>query len=164
MRLQHLERYKAGGSGKKLQLAIPLPRTADGRIYRFSPNPNAHPRHFLLGERVQGFTLPKSPTPRMTRMPGTPGTICPYSGVTDQDDAFTQPEDITAAREIVAHAVQTDLAELAHGMLDSLSRSAGSRFTQIQVGPIAVQRRIATRPPHRTVGAACPHTAPTSGG
>ncbi|MDP9412505.1 MAG: hypothetical protein M3Q08_00040 [Pseudomonadota bacterium] len=36
-----------------MQLSIPAPKTPDGRVYRFSPNEVAHPRHFVLGEAVR---------------------------------------------------------------------------------------------------------------
>jgi len=34
---------------------IPAPKTSDGRVYRYSPNVDAHPRHFVLDDRVAGF-------------------------------------------------------------------------------------------------------------
>ena len=49
MRFRNLEKYKTGGSGNNMTLGIPLPKTPDGRVYRYSPNENAHPRLFLLG-------------------------------------------------------------------------------------------------------------------
>ncbi|WP_194480578.1 hypothetical protein [Bradyrhizobium sp. CCBAU 53338] len=55
MRSKKLERFKTSGSGKLLELGIPLPTTLDGMVYRFSPNPDAHLRHLLLGQRAEGF-------------------------------------------------------------------------------------------------------------
>jgi len=66
MRFKNLERFKTGGAGNNLQLSIPLPKTPDGRVYRYSPNENAHPRLFLLGDRVPDFALPETLTARMT--------------------------------------------------------------------------------------------------
>ncbi|UPJ57014.1 hypothetical protein [Bradyrhizobium sp. 192] len=136
MRFRNLESYRSSGAGSDMQLAIPLPRTPDGRVYRYSPNENAHPRHFLLGGRVEGVTPPEAPTPRMTHAPGTPGTICPYSGVKAEDGAFTHPDDIAAAKEVVAHAAAADVAEVFHGMFADLGRKfAGSKFVKIKPGP-----------------------------
>ena len=73
MRLRNVERFKTGGAGNNIQLGIPLAKTADGRVYRYSPNENAHPRLFLLGDRVPDFALPETLTARMTHAPGTPG-------------------------------------------------------------------------------------------
>ncbi len=39
----------------------------------------------------------------MVHPPGTPGTICPYSGVLGDDSDFTHPDDIAAAKEVVAY-------------------------------------------------------------
>ena len=104
MRFRNLEKYKTGGSGNNMTLGIPLPKTPDGRVYRYSPNENAHPRLFLLGGRVPEFILPETLTARMTHPLGTPGTICPDSGTSDEDSNFTHPDDIAAAKEVVAHA------------------------------------------------------------
>ena len=89
MRLRNLEQYRTGGVGNDMQLSIPLPKTPDGRVYRYSPNANAHPRLFLLGDRVEGFALPETMTERMSQMPGTPGTRCPYSGVKAESSSST---------------------------------------------------------------------------
>ena len=136
MRLKNLEKYKVGGTGNDMRLSIPLPTTPDGRVYRYSPNERAHPRHFLLGSRVEGVAPPEALTPRMTHVPGTPGTICPYSGIADDDEAFTHPDDIAAANEVVAHAFTTDAAEAFHGLFEDLARkSSGNKFVQWKTGP-----------------------------
>jgi hypothetical protein len=136
MRFKNLERFKTGGAGNTMQLSIPLPKTPDGRTYRYSPNKNAHPRHFLLGDRIEGFVLPAALTPRMTHAPGRPGTTCPYSGLRADDSDFTHPDDIAAAREVVAHAVHHDVSEALHGMFAGLAQKhSNSKFLQITTGP-----------------------------
>jgi hypothetical protein len=136
MRFRNLEKYKTGGSGNNMTLGIPLPKTPDGRVYRYSPNENAHPRLFLLGERAPEFVVPETLTARMTHPPGTSGTICPYSGISDEDANFTHPADIAAAKEVVAHAAHADAAALIHGMFDDLARkNSGNRFLTIKTGP-----------------------------
>lgn len=136
MRFKNLESYRIGGVGSDMQLGIPLPKTPDGRVYRYSPNENAHPRLFLLGDRVDGFALPETMSARMSHMPGTPGTICPYSGALDEDEAFTHPDDVAAAQEVVAHAAAADVAEAFHGMFADLGRKfAGNKFVKIKPGP-----------------------------
>lgn len=135
MRFRNLEKYKTGGSGNNITLGIPLPKTPDGRVYRFSPNEAAHPRLFLLGNRVLGFSVPEDLTPRMKHPPGTPGTICPYSGTADEDDNFMHPDDVAAAREVVAHAFHADAAAAFHGIFDDLARkTAGNKFIKVTTG------------------------------
>lgn len=136
MRFKNIERFKTGGSGNLLELGIPLPTTPDGRVYRYSPNPDAHPRHFLLGQRAEGFVVPSEPSGRMTHPPGTPGTICPYSGQLADDDEFTHPDDIEAAKELVAHAAHADMQEALHAMFSGLERRhSGNSFLKISAGP-----------------------------
>ena len=72
MRFRNLEKYKTGGSGNNMTLGIPLPKTPDGRVYRYSPNENAHPRLFLLGERVPEFVVPETTAPARTGMSRPP--------------------------------------------------------------------------------------------
>jgi hypothetical protein len=136
MRFKKLESYKVGGVGSKMRLEIPLPTTPAGRVYRYSPNENAHPRHFLLGDRIGGFTLPNTMTPRMTHMPGTPGTVCPYGGGFHDDNSFAHPDDVDAAQEVVAHAFAADVAESFHGMFADLARkSSGSKTVKFKTSP-----------------------------
>lgn len=136
MRFRNLEKYKTGGSGNNMTLGIPLPKTPDGRVYRYSPNENAHPRLFLLGERIPEFVVPETMTARMKHLPGTPGTICPYSGISDEDANFTHPDDVAAAKEVVAHAFHADAAAAIHGMFDDLARkNLGNKFLTIKSGP-----------------------------
>ena len=135
MRLKRLEQFRIGGSRHRMELGIPLPTTPDGRVYRYSPNEDAHPRHFLLGERVEGFLLPETQTPRMSHLPGTPGTVCPYSGIKDEDAAFIHPDDVAAAKAVVAHAFHADASDAFHGMFQDLARkTAGNRFVKFEAG------------------------------
>jgi hypothetical protein len=136
MRFKNLEKYRTGGSGSRMTLGIAPPRTPDGRVYRFSPNELAHPRHFVLGSRVEGFAVPEQMTPRMTNAPGTAGTVCPYSGTVALDRDFTHPDDIAAGLEIVAHAARADAEEAVRAMLDKVSRGfSGSKFLKVTTSP-----------------------------
>jgi hypothetical protein len=58
MRFRNLERYKTGRSDNNIRLGIPLPKTPDGRVYRYSPNENAHPG-ISCSASVEGFGLPE---------------------------------------------------------------------------------------------------------
>lgn len=126
-----------------MQLGIPLPQTPDGRVYRYSPNEHAHPRHFVMGSRVEGFSLPEAMTPRMSHQPGVPETVCPYSGVVAPDNDFTHPDDLAAARKIVEHAARADMQEAIHGMFEDLGRKfSGSKSIKIKAGPRPVHKPV----------------------
>lgn len=143
MRFRNLEKYQRSKSGSTMQLGIPLPQTPDGRVYRYSPNENAHPRHFVIGNRVEGFRLPEEMTPRMSHQPGIPETVCPYSGVVASDSDFTHPDDLAAAKKIVEHAAHADVQEAIHGMFEDLGRKfSGSKFIKVKTGARPVSRPV----------------------
>src|SRR6476646_6968409 len=114
MKFKNLDRYRVGGTGTNLKLEVPLPRTPDGRVYRFSPNENAHPRHFVLGNHDKSFAPSDASRRRMKNEPRSSRTVCPYSGVIADDQEFTHPGDVKAALAVVEHAAVADVeAELA---------------------------------------------------
>ena len=104
-----------------MQLNIPLPRTPDGRVYRYSPNEDAHPRHFVLGERGETIELDDKKRSRMKLQPGSTRTVCPYSGVIAADDEFTHPEDVKAALKIVEHTFAKDVIASIDQMLSGIA-------------------------------------------
>lgn len=122
MRMKNLEKYRTGGTRTKMKLAIPVPKTPDGRAYRYSPNESAEPRHFLIGNRVPGIEPTDAQRLRMKQPPGTKKTVCPYSGVIDDDDAFTHPEDIKSAKATVEHAAVEDVRAAVREMFSGLAR------------------------------------------
>lgn len=122
MRFKNLERYRTGGTGTRMQVNIPVPRTPDGRAYRYSPSEHAHPRHFVLGDAVRPETVNDGMRARMKLEPGSPQTVCPYSGTIGGDDEFVHPEDREAALELVRHAVFVDVQEQLSGMFGDLAR------------------------------------------
>ena len=107
-----------------MQLNIPLPRTPDGRVYRYSPNEDAHPRHFVLGERGETIELDDKKRSRMKLQPGSTRTVCPYSGVIAADDEFTHPEDVKAALKIVEHTFAKDVIASIDQMLSGIAQKS----------------------------------------
>lgn len=125
MRFRNVGQYKVGGTGTRMELAIPLPKTPDGRVYRFSPNENAHPRHFVLGGRDDAITATDEIRGRMRIAPGSDQTVCPYSGVVGEQQDFTHPDDVTAARSVMEHAVMADVKAELSAMLKGMARNSG---------------------------------------
>lgn len=122
MRFNNLERYRVGGTDSRMQLAIPIPQTPDGRQYRFSPNPDAHPRHFVLGGVVNGFQVGEDARARMKLVPRSQQSVCPYSGVIADDESFIHPEDRDAAIEIMKHAAAKDVVAAFTDMFKGLQK------------------------------------------
>ncbi|TIQ37177.1 MAG: hypothetical protein E5X48_07390 [Mesorhizobium sp.] len=126
MKLKRLEKMRTGGSRTKMQLSIPVPKTPDGRVYRYSPNVDAHPRHFVLGEPVVGFVADSKRAARTKYPPGTPGTVCPYSGVRAEDAEFMHPDDRKAAIKMVRQAALEDVRDAVSDMLADVARGSKS--------------------------------------
>jgi hypothetical protein len=122
MRFRNLDKYRTGGSGSRKELSIPLPKTPDGRVYRYSPNVDAHPRHFVLGNAKRPDAISEVKRARMKLEPGSPQTVCPYSGIVDEDQAFTHPDDRKAALELAKHAAIADVQEEFARMFDDINR------------------------------------------
>lgn len=126
MKLKRLEKMRTGGTRTNMQLSIPMPKTPDGRVYRYSPNADAHPRHFVLGDPVLGFVAEPDRAARMKYRPGTPGTVCPYSGVRADDAEFMHPDDRKAALKIVKQAALQDMQDAVSEMLAGVARGSKS--------------------------------------
>lgn len=145
MRFRNLDKYRTGGSEDQLQLSIPLPRTPDGRVYRYSPNDEAQPRHFVLGEAQRPANISETKRNRMKLQPGSPQTVCPYSGIVDEDEEFTHPEDQKAALELVGHAALTDIEdELAHIFNGINTRQSRNSMMRIET-KVTKQNRLPPR-------------------
>ena len=145
MRMKRLEQYRTGGTTRNMRLGVPIPRTPDGRVYRYSPNELAYPRHFVLGGRVSGYEVSQELSPRMTHMPGQPGTVCPYSGIVADDDDFLHPDDKKAAIETVHHAAAEDVTDAFHDIFKGLGRKfSSSKHVKISAG-----KRSSPRPKPR---------------
>lgn len=124
MNFKNLDKYRVGGVGGNMKLSIPVPRTPSGRTYRFSPNEDAHPRHFLLGDAVRPEAITDEMRARMKQEPGQPITVCPYSGLMAEDGAFVHPDDRAAALETVRQAALSDIHAQFSGMFESLGRKS----------------------------------------
>lgn len=117
MRLQNLSKYKVGGTSSRMKLEVPIPKTPDGRVYRYSPNENAHPRHFVLGGIDSAISATDEARARMRVAPGSEQTVCPYSGVVADQQDFTHPDDLKAVHKVVEHAALADMEAAVADML-----------------------------------------------
>ena len=69
MRFRRLERHKVGGTDDRMVLSVPLPRTASGKLYQYSPNPDAAPRLFLMGNAPEERSIADEHRCRIRRNP-----------------------------------------------------------------------------------------------
>lgn len=126
MKFPRLSRYRTGGTSNNMKLTVPLPRTPDGRVYRFSPNEAAHPRHFVIGEVAAEIPLNDGLSARMKHEPRGEQTVCPYSGTVADDDAFTHPDDVKAAFEMVEHDAAQDIEDAVAKMFKDAFKGSSS--------------------------------------
>jgi hypothetical protein len=136
MQFKNLEKYKTGGTKSQMQLAVPIPKTPVGRVYRYSPNEKALPRLFVLGNPLPDFVVTDEARKRMKLAPHSKQTVCPYSGTIADNDDFIHPDDIKAAHEVVKHAALADVSEAFHDILKNMeSKFSSSKFIKMKAGP-----------------------------
>ncbi len=130
MKFRNLEKLRIGGEGSNMVLGLAPPRTPRGRVYRFSPNVKALPRHFVLGDFGAEVSIDEERRARMKLTPRSDQTVCPYSGIVAADREFMHPDDLAAAIETVKHAA---VADVASAFQDMLRRSvAGSKHMKFR--------------------------------
>jgi hypothetical protein len=133
MDMKHLNRYRTGGTDSNMRLNVPVPKTPAGRVYRYSPNPHAHPRHFVLGNTVPDFIISDEARARMKLQPRSKETVCPYSGTIAADQEFTHPDDVEAAKELVKDAAIRDVQDAMRKAFSGFdNRSSGNGFLTIK--------------------------------
>ena len=89
-RFRRLERRRTGGTRDQMQLSYPLPRSPSGKAYQYSPNPDAAPRLFLIGDAPEPRTVAEEHRLVIRREPAPGQPVCPYSGHL-ADDAYSIP-------------------------------------------------------------------------
>ncbi len=116
-RFNRLERHRIGGTRDEMQLSVPIPKSPSGKVYRYSPYPDAAPRLFLLGDAPVERTVTDAQRARMRLEPGSAQTVCPYSGLIAGDEEFIHFDDVEAVKQQILWEAEADfddyLADLA---------------------------------------------------
>lgn len=147
MKFRRLSLYRTGGTTSNMKLSMPLPRTPEGRVYRFSPNEDAHPRHFVIGDVLAEVPLTPELRARMKHEPRTKLTVCPYSGTVADDAAYVHPDDVKAALELVKHDAAQDIGDAFAEMFKDAFRGSSPSNGLIKV--TANVKRSAPKPKPR---------------
>jgi hypothetical protein len=121
-RFRRLEERRVGGVDEQMLLSYPVPRSPSGKVYRYSPNPEAVPRLFLIGDAPAARIVPEGLRARMRLEPGSSQTICPYSGHVDADSEFVHFEDVEAVKKQIAWEVEADLGDFLSTMASDFNR------------------------------------------
>ena len=109
LRFRNLEKYRVGGTRDKMQLSLPAPKSPSGKVYQYSPNPDAKPRLFLIGNAPDERDIGEEARKRMRREPGPGQSVCPYSGFIGDDDEFVHSDDIEAIKKHVFWMAENDV-------------------------------------------------------
>ena len=60
-KFKRLEGHRIGGTGDEFELSYQLARSPSGKLYMYSPNPDAVPRLFLIGDAPDPDNLLQHP-------------------------------------------------------------------------------------------------------
>jgi hypothetical protein len=109
IRFRNLERHRVGGTSDRMTLGVPVPRSLSGKAYQYSPNSDAVPRLFLIGDAPAERTIAPEHLGRIRRQPGPGETICPYSGYRASDREFIHFDDVEAVKRYIVWAAREDV-------------------------------------------------------
>ena len=76
-----------------------------------SPNPDAVPRLFLIGDAPEVRTIAANHEARIRLNPGSDEVVCPYSGYTGPEEDFIYPKDKDDVQEQVRHDAIADIQD-----------------------------------------------------
>lgn len=121
-RFRRLEKHRVGGTRDRMELSYPVPRSPSGKAYQYSPNPDAAPRLFLIGDAPDERSIAAEYEARIRRQPGPGETICPYSGHIGPDEDFVHFDDIKAIHKQIEHDVAADVQDYMAEMARDFNR------------------------------------------
>jgi hypothetical protein len=121
-KFNRLERRRIGGTGDEMQLSVPIPKSPSGKVYRYSPNPDAVPRLFLLGDAPTERAVTDMQRARMRLEPGSPRTVCPYSGLIAGDGEFIHFDDVEAVKQQILWEAEADFHDYLGDFAKDLNR------------------------------------------
>ena len=147
-RFRRLERHRTGGTSNRMKLTYPVPRSSTGKVYKYSPNPDAIPRLFLLGEAPSNRQVSDELRPRTRRMPGPGQTVCPYTGHMADDEDFVHFDDIKAIKRQIEHDLTADVGDWLGDMAKDFNRRqprGGFITMKMEHKPVRRPRPLAVR-------------------
>ena len=77
----------------------------------YSPNPDAVPRLFLIGDAPEGLTVAANRQAHVRLNPGSGNLVCPYSGYAAPEEEFRHPADQEYVRRQAKHDIIADIQD-----------------------------------------------------
>lgn len=122
LRFRRLERRRIGGTRDHMRLSYPVPRSPSGKVYQYSPNSDAAPRLFLIGDAPSDRQVSDELRPRTRRMLGPGQTVCPYTGFMADDEDFVHFDDVEAIKRQIEHDSAADVGDWLGDMAKDFNR------------------------------------------
>ena len=110
-KFNRLERHRIGGTGDSFELSYQVPHSPSGKQYMYSPNPEAVPRLFLIGDAPELRTITPDHQAQIRLNPGSGEVVCPYSGYTGPQENFIHPADRNYVQEQARHDAISDIQD-----------------------------------------------------
>jgi hypothetical protein len=112
-----------------MELSYPAPASPSGKMFQYSPNPEAVPRLFLIGDAPAERVIAEPHKSSIRRQPGPGETVCPYSGYMAPDHQFIHFDDIEAIKRQIIWEARADVQDwLAEFAKDFNRRQLHGRF------------------------------------
>jgi hypothetical protein len=131
-----------------MNFAYTVPQNPSGKVYQYSPNPDAAPRLFLIGDAPEDRKIADEHRPRIRRVPGPGQTVCPYSGHIADDEEFVHSADIDAITKQLGWEVTADIQDYLGEMAKDFNRRqkrGGLISISMEVKPRRRPRPLAIR-------------------
>ena len=125
LKFRQLEKYRSGGTRDLMELSLPLPKSPSGKFYQYSPNPEATPRLFLIGEAPEDRVIADEHGSRIWRDPRPGQTVCPHSGHVANDEEFIHADDIEAVKKHVLWMAENDVGDWLGNLAKEFNREMG---------------------------------------
>ena len=121
-KFKRLEGHRIGGTGDEFELSYQLARSPSGKLYMYSPNPDAVPRLFLIGEAPEVRSIAANDQARIRLSPGSGEVVCPYSGYVAPQEDFVHPKDKDDTCKRAKHDAIADIQDNLKGWARDFNR------------------------------------------
>ena len=121
-KFKRLEGHRIGGTGDEFELSYQLARSPSGKLYMYSPNPDAVPRLFLIGDAPEVRSIAANDQARIRLNPGSGEVVCPYSGYVAPQEDFVHPKDKDDTCKRAKHDAIADIQDNLKGWARDFNR------------------------------------------
>lgn len=144
-KFNNLDKYRIGGTDEEMLLSLPFPKSASGKVYRQSPNEDASPRLFLIGDASSNRLISPQNSTKTQLILESENMICPYSGFIAHQREFIHPRDIEDCQAEVERAIKED----AFSAIEQMLSDAFGGFKPTSSNKSGITITITSKPSNR---------------